>query len=418
MLRPSYLESVSDQIIELYSRLEYDIKMDMARRIKQLGKLTDATIKQAEILQSVSMLKNDINKLIKKYDAPTRRLILDVFNDAMREATKEDLYYASKAKRWMSESQKQRLEIALERFKDAGTINKTFAGMSSNFAKLQSNIIRMTLTVADTTQKQFLNACNTAYMQVSSGAMSWDSAYRSACKELSQSAIYTTFEDYTHSKGIVYSGSGRTIERSLESAVKMNILTGINQSASEQTLQNAETLGVDEFEVDAHLGARDKDNAERPWANHAEWQGQIFTKEELKTVCGLGEVDGLCGINCKHSFYPYFDGMTPEYEPDEIEQMNNETVEIDGVPYSRYEAEQKLRVCERNIRSYKNQTEFNSISLGAEDDETIHARNMLWKWQNKAQSICSETGIERQYINEYIGTKDGKQPRGLKPQEK
>lgn len=414
MLKPSYLESVQDQVIELYSQLEYDIKVDMARRIAKLEKLTDATLKQAEILQQTSMLKKDIQKIIRKYDAPTRKLITEVFEQAMREATKTDLFYARKAERYMSASQKQRLFTALERFNDSGTINKTFASMQNKFKKLENNIIRMTLTVADNTQKHFLKVCNNAYMQVSSGAMSWDNAYRNACKELASDAVYTDFVDYTHSRGVVYSGSGSIVERSLESAVKMNILTGINQSATEQTLLNAEQLGVDMFEVDAHLGARDRDIIDRPWANHAAWQGRIFTRQELNEVCGLGEVDGLCGINCKHSFYPYFEGMTPEYSQEELADMNGETVVYNDEPMSRYDAEQKLRGFERNIRHYKNEAVFHEVSQGKDSEDYIKARKKLHEWQSRARDICEQTDIKREYINEYIGTKDGKQPRGLK----
>ena len=50
MLSPRYLEGLSDEIVEIYTQLEADILQDMARRIARLGKVTEATKWQAQLL--------------------------------------------------------------------------------------------------------------------------------------------------------------------------------------------------------------------------------------------------------------------------------------------------------------------------------------------------------------------------------
>ena len=130
-------------------------------------------------------------------------------------------------------------------------------------------------------------------MNVQSGAFDYDTSMKDAADELAKRGITT-----------VQYENGRPVTRSIESAVRMNILTSVNQTAANQTLSNAEELGVEKFEVSAHIGARPE---------HEAWQGKIYTKKELYSVCGLGSVTGICGINCKHSFYPYFEGMENHY---------------------------------------------------------------------------------------------------------
>ena len=50
MLSPRYLDGLSDELIEIYSQLETAILQDMARRLARIGKVTDATKWQAQML--------------------------------------------------------------------------------------------------------------------------------------------------------------------------------------------------------------------------------------------------------------------------------------------------------------------------------------------------------------------------------
>ena len=68
MLSPRYLEGISDELVEIYAQLEADILQDMARRIARLGKITEATKWQAQLLAETGALKKRINALLKKYD--------------------------------------------------------------------------------------------------------------------------------------------------------------------------------------------------------------------------------------------------------------------------------------------------------------------------------------------------------------
>ncbi len=156
----------------------------------------------------------------------------------------------------------------------------------------------------------------------------------------------------------------------------------------------------------AHIGAR---------PSHEDWQGQIFSisgnnkKYRPFSVCGLGTADGICGINCRHSYYPYFEGMEKHYTQDDLDEMNKQTVTYNGQKMTRYEGEEKLRYIERNIRAYKRRA-LTQEAVGV-DSTAAHVK--IGEWQARARDFTKQTGIQRDRAREFIGTIDGKQPKGI-----
>jgi len=146
------------------------------------------------------------------------------------------------------------------------------------------------------------------------------------------------------------------------------------------------------------------------------WQGKIYSisgksnKYPPFSVCGYGEADGICGVNCRHSFYPYFEGQEKHYTQDDLDELSAESVTYNGKEMTRYEGEQQLRHIERNIRFYKKKA---AIDEAAGLDNTKE-RLKIGEWQAKARDFTKQTGIMRDAQRERIGMKEGaKQPRGV-----
>lgn len=377
MLSPRYLDGLSDALVEIYSRLETDILQDMARRISRLGKITDATKWQAQMLAEVGGLKRNISRILSKYDKTIVEQVKKAFSDALETNAKND----------------NRI------FKEATgrTVSTPNAqAMLSTIQKCHSDLSRLTLTTASTTQEQFVREANRVYMNVQSGAFDYDTAMKDATNSLAKRGITT-----------VQYENGKPVIRTIESAVRMNILTSINQTAANQTLNNCEELECDLVETSAHVGSRPE---------HEEWQGQIFSmsgtnkKYRPFSVCELGSPTGICGINCRHSFYPYFEGTQKHYTQDDLDEMANQKVEFNGKEMTRYEGEQKLRGIERNIRAYKRQ----ALTQEAAGVDNTKARLKLGEWQAVARDFTKQTGIQRDFAREYIGTSGDRQPTGIK----
>ncbi len=73
----------------------------------------------------------------------------------------------------------------------------------------------------------------------------------------------------------------------------------------------------------------------------------------FKSSTGYGTGAGLGGWNCRHSFYPYFEGSPRAYTDDDLKEYNSENVEYNGQKMTEYEVSQQQRNIERNIRRWK-----------------------------------------------------------------
>lgn len=163
-------------------------------------------------------------------------------------------------------------------------------------------------------------------------------------------------------------------------------------------------------EVSAHGGARPE---------HAEWQGKVYslrgeTKgyKTLEDACEYGSVTGLCGVNCRHTFFPYYKGSTKTYTNKELTSLKNETVEYNGKKINKYDASQIQRKLERNIRQNKKDIvglqgilTSNNKDLDIEKVQTELKQLQLNLKANNGQlnRFLNETGFRKDNTRLYIG---------------
>ena len=140
-------------------------------------------------------------------------------------------------------------------------------------------------------------------------------------------------------------------------------MTGFNQVVAKITEENAEQLGTDKFEVTYHRGAR---------PTHQPWQGRVYTREQLVTVCGYGDVTGLKGANCYHDFHPFFEGLSKRlYTDEELDRMNaeeNTPKKYGDKEYTVYEALQRQRRMETSMRRKREKIGLLEKGEANEDD--------------------------------------------------
>ena len=129
---------------------------------------------------------------------------------------------------------------------------------------------------------------------MSSGAFDYKSAVKSAVDSLADTMKYVTYP------------TGHT--DTLEVAARRAVLTGVNQTGAKLQVARADEMGVEFFETTAHGGAR---------PSHAEWQGRQFHRggavdymgkhyPDFEAATGYGTGAGLCGWNCRHTFFAIF----------------------------------------------------------------------------------------------------------------
>lgn len=139
---------------------------------------------------------------------------------------------------------------------------------------------------------------------------------------------------------------------------------------------------------------------------HSAWQGKIYSRSgkhpkypSLVEATGYGTGDGLGGWNCRHSFFPFIEGVSePTYTGAELEDLNAKNYEFNGIKMTEYEATQKQRSIERNIRRWKR--EYKAMdAAGLSADEA--ASKLAW-WQKEQKSFLKQTGLKRQYVREEV----------------
>lgn len=136
------------------------------------------------------------------------------------------------------------------------------------------------------------------------------------------------------------------------------LLTAYSQLTGDIMQTNIEESDVPMVQVSEHWGARE---------SHALWQGKIFTVEQFKAVCGYGEPsnpDHIYSYNCRHTHYPYWPGIS---EPIAY-QREPGPFTVNGRQYTYYEATQKQRAMERQIRALKREVNAggDKATLGSE----------------------------------------------------
>ena len=370
MLTLEQLAHCADDIINLYSQLEEEIVRDIARRIAKTGTMTDTGIWQAQHMQELGTLHSDVLSSVAKYSDKTESELKKLFEDAGVTATEFDneIYRQNglnpKSLK-VSDVQMQLLE--------------------AGYKKTQGNLSNLTLTTAVSSQTSFINACSLAELKASSGAFTPQQAIADAIKQVAQDGAY-----------VIYPSGHRD---RLDVAVRRNVMTGIGQTTGQICLSNAQELGCDLMEITAHAGAR---------PSHAAWQGQIVSLSGQRGYLSLSDIgygtsDGFKGWNCRHDWYPYFEGSSRMYSDKDLEELNAKNIEYpDGSMHTLYEAEQQQRAFERKIRATKRTLAACDEALNNLSDEELlqkleknfsHYSVKLKRQESELNSFCKRTGL-------------------------
>ena len=361
------------QTSKLYEKMELDLLRDIAQRIADVGELNTVGYNNAVILQQMGYLYEDMINDIAEHNEMNIEEVKKIFENAgITTIKKDDIIY-------------KQAGIS------PGKISNTLYNIMERQADDTSyNILRLTRTIANTGQEQFINAVNQAYLETSSGMKSYSQAIIDAVDKVGKQGA------------IVKYPSGVT--RSVESAIRMNVLTSVGQMSGELQLERAQEVGWDLVEVSAHIGARPE---------HAEWQGKVYSLsgsngyKDFYKETGYGSMLGLCGINCRHTFFPYYKGSTLTYTKNELEEMKNAKVHYNGQEMSYYDATQLQRRMERQIRQNRKDIavlkglQNSDVDNSDLKQEMNKAKNKLQNNQNKLEDLINQVNFkdnDRTYI--------------------
>lgn len=355
-MRRSYTSAIEAGLAKHYRTLEQEIMSDIVRRIKKAGKITSTADWQLNRLIFLGKSSEDLKKLVASAvqfdDAEVEKLYQAVIEEEYtayrkqyEEITKEFIPYSENL--WL-----QQITEAMIRQTKGDLINIT---RSMGFMLKQGAYTPLSAIYDD-----YLDQ---AIVDITSGAFDYNTVIRRVVGEMTRSGLRTDHAfatnptDYT---GIDYPSGWHN---RIDVAARRAILTGVSQLTDQITRKNAEILGVDRFEVSWHVGARPE---------HAEWQGKVYTMDQLEDICGLGTGAGLLGWNCRHSYYLFFPGSERQYTDEWLEEQREaEAVKqsFRGREYNTYEATQKQRRMETNMRAQRSKVRL--LEEGEADPDDI-----------------------------------------------
>ena len=374
MLTPKQLDDYPARLVALYHQTECDIIADMAKRIAAKDMFIPASQWQMNKLLEMGAVQSDIEKRLAQALGKTQDEVHRIIEESGYKALKNDAAIYEKAgidttDALRSDAVKQALE--------------------NGMAQTGGEFKNITRTTVNNAAMQYYDALDGAYLQVSSGAFDYTTAITNAIKKLSENGIACA----TYASGH---------KDYLDVAVRRATLTGLNQAALHAQEALSDELGNDLVEVTAHAGARTGDGV----TNHASWQGKVYSRSgnslkypSLRVATGYGTGAGLGGWNCRHSFFPFIEGASERaYTDQELEELNEHKYEYNGKKMTEYEATQRQRYIERQIRRYKREI----AGLDAAGIDCTDSRNQLAKWQKRQADFIDQTGLKRDYSREVV----------------
>ena len=385
MLTPEQVNTYAGLMAAPWEELNDRILRDMVRRIIKAGKITSTAEWQMFRAQALGASRDYLLRQMAAIAQEIGPQEAAIFARAMQQAYTKDVLDAAAAGRTLtplgdSEEAQQLLESGYRRT------------MNTLYNLTQTRAVMGNQNMLETQQRQLAQYLDMAHMDATSGAFSSDDAARRALNELSATGL-----------GAITYPSGHT--DTLDVVVLRATRTGVNQTAGEITRHNADELGCDLMELDAHVGARTGDGGQ-DLTNHSWWQGQIVSRSgrhgylSLSDI-GYGDVRGFMGANCAHNWSMFWEGASVRsYTPERLAAINAATVSYNGEEILRYKATQMQRAQERKIRAEKRA--FLVAKESGQKDAEKAAAAKLAASRTKMKDFLSQTGLQQYQLRESV----------------
>lgn len=398
--QPHVIDSLPNELTALYRDLESQLLEGICARIHAAGEMNEVTLQNIRALRANGLDIQEIEQAIQQTAGLSAQNMNQLFQDVI---SRNQGYFSSLINMaGLTEP---------ETLVDASTLNAIQRQAQNgvlNLTRSMGFLVNNGQTMLKPAQA-YQWALDQALLKVQSGAWNYNSAIWDAVRQLADSGLKAV--DYE--SGFV---------SALDVAVRRAIMTGVNQINQKYRDQSAEFLQTDLVEVTAHLGAR---NIKGPkgWEAHSEWQGKVYQKGKTGTggkypsfekKCGYGDVQGIGGANCRHSYWPFVEGVSERtYTDSELEGMkpeNRPKIQYDGKEYDDYQATQIQRRLESTYRKAKRR-EIAAKAIG-NDHQAAAARARRIALSRKYADFSAAANLPEQRDRMKVYWPQGQQSQG------
>ena len=361
------------QAEKIWREAERRIMEDVIRRIRKTGEITSTADYQINRLIEMGKSREEVERIIKEALGATWAEMFEMYdkvaeweyvrNREIYEQVNDD-FLTPEDNKWL----RQITEAARKQTKD------TLVNMAQSYG---FSVLMAGKRVFTPFAEYYQKYVDTAIQDVVTGGTDYNSAIRKVVTQMTNSGLRVV--DYA---------SGHTNRADV--AARRAVITGVNQITAQVSEHNAEKLDTEYFEVSWHPCAR---------PDHQTWQGRVFSKKELGTVCGYGTVTGLCGANCRHTFHPFIPGVSERLYPDDwLEEQNKreaQTKEWNGKQLNAYEQTQQQRKMETAMRAQRQKIRLLE-EAGADKDDIMLEKAKYQGQLNEYKQFSKKMGLVEQ----------------------
>lgn len=366
-MTPGELEKLPLKARKPISDLEIRILDDIVRRIRLNGFSTASADWQISRLQQLGESEEEIKDWIRQALDTSEKEIEKIFSDEVyKQYMKQEKAYKLNGMQQIPYEQNIQLQSVIEAAKQQ--TNETFRSMtgSMGFVKQDATGHLKPVKLTD----YYRNTLDAAIWDIHSGAFDYQTVLRRTVEEMTSSGVrWIDYKNGRHNR--------------IDVASRRAVMTGFRQVQGMINEQVANDLGTDSYEVTYHIGAR---------PDHQPWQGRVWTMQQLREVCGLGEVTGLHGANCYHDYNAFIPGVSVRtYTDKQLDRMiekENNPKEYNGKEYTTYEALQQQRKMETAMR--KTRMDINLLEEGGADEQVILLKKARYHGQMQTYKDFSE----------------------------
>ena len=373
MLSDNELTALTQPIIAIYNQIEMALLEQVAKRFDVYDKIGGSLEWQLKKLDELGALTTESVKVIASMSKRSEKEIAQMLQDASLGNVDMNLLDTAFVNGFIFVDPKKLMET--EALK--ATIELSKKSLGQTYKLIQTKAL-------ESTRQAYMDIINRAYIETASGVYDYNTSIRGALRDMADQGI----------SGATYRRGNRYVKYSIEGTVRRDTITAVHQLANKGAEKITKEIGAEYVEVSAHIGARVSNN---PIANHAGWQGKVYKLvgsdkyPNLKEKTGYpDDIQGLGGVNCRHRMFPFFPGISVP-NPHQIDEKENKKV---------YEATQKQRAMERNIRAIKKRM---IVAKASGDMEQANAyRKALTEKQKQIDKFCKDNNLRRQTEREMV----------------
>lgn len=351
-----------DEVNALYIR-------KVASQIKQIGELGPTNVNRIVTMIDMGVDVGEINTKLQEATGLNIQALNMIYQRAL-----EDVYTDPRFSRVLqADTGGQTAQRARDRLTQYA---RTVAQQSAQTMLNLSNT-----TAVSTPYKE---AIDKAVLAVSSGLTDYQSATRQVIRELGYNGLQVHYASGYH--------------RRLDTAVRQNIIDATNQIAQQGSILMGEVLGYDAYEISAHMNSA---------PDHEPVQGRVFLKAEFeKMQAGEDFVDTeghhysgfsrpIGEWNCRHIAMSFSTQYSKRKWSDAQLRawaaQNAQGCTLDGRHYSLYQADQRMRQIETEVRRWKDAA--NAARIAGNKAEQVNCQRHINALAAKYAKVAQESGL-------------------------